>query len=678
MADAERAAVQEEHTLIPADLQYEEAFSRNVVIAALFAGLVMLPGAIYMGLIAGVGLGGAAEWVTLILFLEVARRTFVKLRPQEIMLIYWAVSSMIGVSWAFGGGLQMFGGSFGLFIWEQYLIQHPLMANLAPKIPDWVVPPLSSSVYSLRTFFHHDWAKPILIGMVVSLLYRVNSVTLGYVLFRTVADAERLPFPLVSINVGGTMALAESSSGKEGWRWRVFSIGAMIGVAWGTLYVGVPAITSILAPQPILLIPIPWIDLTRAVQAFLPGALFGLSTGLGGYIWGMVLPREIAWGQFAGSMIGGLLIPPILVWNNMLPDWKPGYSNIPTSIALTWNFGISFGMGVGLFFGWAGVVALFRQLSKQRKERLEAGGAEAAESGRARFRFPPPPAGRGDFNPAVCLILWAASTLAIVFVVKWLVPEFPIWITAFFGLIWSPLNSFITARMVGITGSTQGNPFPFLREFTFFLSGYRGVALWFAPVPLYDHGWEPSTYKSLEMSRTKFPSYIKLIILTIVLAFAFSWVYWSLIWKLGPIPSQSYPYAQTYWPMGVQNQYIWLSITDPESPTRAYFVHQVLNVKFIGLGLCLAGLLWAATSAMKLPALFFFSMIGSMQMWPHDSIPMMIGALIGMSMAKKYGNEKWQAYAPILGAGFACGMGLIGMVAIAVTLMAKAVTPLLY
>ncbi len=49
----------------------------------------------------------------------------------------------------------------------------------------------------------------------------------------------------------------------------------MIGVAWGAIYVGVPSITSILAPQPILLIPIPWIDLTRAVQAFLPGALFG-------------------------------------------------------------------------------------------------------------------------------------------------------------------------------------------------------------------------------------------------------------------------------------------------------------------------------------------------------------------------------------------------------------------
>src|SRR5687767_3682740 len=207
--------------LIPGDLKYEDAFSRNVVLAALFVGFVMLPGSMYMGLVAGVGLGGAAEWVTLILFIETARRTFVTLRPQELMLIYWAAGAMIGVSGAFGSGLHTFGGSFGEFIWAQYLIRHPLLADLAPKIPDWVVPPISSSAYALRTFFHQDWIKPVLIGLVVTVLYRINAVTLGYVLFRATADAERLPFPLVKIEVGGTLALAESSTGKETWRWRV-------------------------------------------------------------------------------------------------------------------------------------------------------------------------------------------------------------------------------------------------------------------------------------------------------------------------------------------------------------------------------------------------------------------------------------------------------------------------
>src|SRR5262249_30219449 len=160
----------------------------------LFVGLVMLPGAIYMGLVAGVGLGGAAEWVTMILFLEVARRTFVTLKAQELMLIYWVAGAMIGVSGAFGSGISTFGGAFGTFIWQQYLLQHPLLADLAPKIPDGAMPPVSSGVYALRTFFHKAWLKPILIGSVITILYRINSLTLGYVLFRVTSDVEKLPF----------------------------------------------------------------------------------------------------------------------------------------------------------------------------------------------------------------------------------------------------------------------------------------------------------------------------------------------------------------------------------------------------------------------------------------------------------------------------------------------------
>jgi hypothetical protein len=330
-------------------------------------------------------------------------------------------------------------------------------------------------------------------------------------------------------------------------------------------------------------------------------------------------------------------------------------------------------MGVGLLFGWASIVALYKNMAKRRREAVAAGG-----TGAGLFSLPPPPEGRGDFHAGKMLILWAASTMAIIGIVKWLVPEFPIWITGVFGLLWSPLHSFITARMVAITSRQGGDPFPFLREFTFFLSGYRGVALWFAPVPLYDHGWEPRTFKQLELTRVRFPDYIKFMVFTTILTFLFSWFYWSLIWKLAPIPSPAYPYAQTYWPLGVQNQYIWLSITDPNSPTRDYFIRMVLNWKFIALGIGVAGGLWMLTSAMKLGMLFFFAMIGSMSMWPHDSIPMMIGALIGFRMSKRFGADQWQAYAPILGAGFACGMGLIGMIAIAITLMAKAVTPLLY
>ena len=54
--------------------EYIDGFSWRTVIGALFIGFIMMPGAIYLSLIAGQGLGPAAEWVTIILFMEVARR----------------------------------------------------------------------------------------------------------------------------------------------------------------------------------------------------------------------------------------------------------------------------------------------------------------------------------------------------------------------------------------------------------------------------------------------------------------------------------------------------------------------------------------------------------------------------------------------------------------------------
>ena len=43
------------------ETQFEDGFSWKTVIGALFVGFIMLPGALYLGLMAGQGLGPAAE-----------------------------------------------------------------------------------------------------------------------------------------------------------------------------------------------------------------------------------------------------------------------------------------------------------------------------------------------------------------------------------------------------------------------------------------------------------------------------------------------------------------------------------------------------------------------------------------------------------------------------------------
>ena len=71
------------------DEEYVDGFSWKTVIGALFIGFIMMPGSIYLGLIAGQGMGPAAEWVTIILFMEVARRSYQTLKKQEIYLLYY-------------------------------------------------------------------------------------------------------------------------------------------------------------------------------------------------------------------------------------------------------------------------------------------------------------------------------------------------------------------------------------------------------------------------------------------------------------------------------------------------------------------------------------------------------------------------------------------------------------
>ena len=77
--------------------RFREGFTARTVAGAFFVGFIMMPGAIYMGLIAGASLGAAAEWVTIILFSELARRSFSSLTRQEIYLIYYIAGGLAGV-----------------------------------------------------------------------------------------------------------------------------------------------------------------------------------------------------------------------------------------------------------------------------------------------------------------------------------------------------------------------------------------------------------------------------------------------------------------------------------------------------------------------------------------------------------------------------------------------------
>src|SRR5919199_2767958 len=100
---------------------YEDGFTGRTIVGALFVAFVMLPGAIYLGLVSGASLGSASEWVTIVLFAEVARRSFIPLKRQEIYVLFYVAASLSGINASIG----VSGGPFGDLIWTGYLHQAP-------------------------------------------------------------------------------------------------------------------------------------------------------------------------------------------------------------------------------------------------------------------------------------------------------------------------------------------------------------------------------------------------------------------------------------------------------------------------------------------------------------------------------------------------------------------------
>ena len=648
--------------LLDENAPFEDGFNTMTLVGALFVGFIMLPGAIYMGLVTGQTLGGAAQWVTVILFVEIAKRSFIRLKKQEIIILYGVAGSLVAMGLRLGSQVNLFGGPFGGLIWDQYLVQSPQAEGfgIAHLVPEWKVPPRGSEALLSRSFLHAAWMVPIALLVVHNLAFRLMGLAAGYSLYRVTNDIERLPFPMAPVYASGATALAEASSKTETWRWRVFSIGAMIGIAYGAIYLILPTITGALLAKPVEIIPIPFIDLTRKAGTVLPGSVLGIWTDLGFVFAGFVLPFPVVCGMFVGAVLMGLVLNPVFCKLGMLPTWKPGMTVIPTTIAASLDMWISVMIGVALVVGLIGIAGVLKAVFTKR--RAQAGGPDVS--------------GRGDIPLTLALGIWALFSLGYIILCHKLVPLFPLWLLIFFGLVWSPFVSYVRARMIGITGSPHGATFPYIREGLFILSGYRGVDIWFAPVPIFDFGLMAQGFKQLELTRTKFVSTVKATCATVVILIVCSFIFWSVIWKLAPIPSSTYPYVQKMWPLFAFNQCLWNSATLGEGKS---FLMDALKWERVAAGAGAAFALFGVIMLCGIPVSFFYGMVAGLAYWVHRAIPTMIGGLLGRYyFARKFGERRWRQYTPVLLAGYSCGMGLIAMFAVALALIAKAVSQIVF
>jgi hypothetical protein len=555
-------------------------------------------------------------------------------------------------------------------LWNQFLARSDaaVSSGLAGDFPMWVVPP-DPAAYDHRTFLQLAWLPALGLMVFSQLFSRLGNVVLGYGLFRLASDIEKLPFPFAPIQAQGTMALADdlegSETAEESWRWRVFSIGGALGMGFGLFYYALPTLTGALFNSTWMIFPIPFVDWSDYTKDWLPAVATGLSFDLGLVIVGMVMPYYAMVGAFLG-LVATMVANPIMYHYGILSSWSPGDSTTEIMYKNAMDFYYSFGIGLSLAVAGIGIMSLLRL----RKKAVPgaAPGAVAAAPGT-------PPPGRGDIPWLAVGACYFVITLAYILVCGWLINwhKGVMIVLILLGCVYTPVMSYVTARLEGIAG--QVVEIPFVQQLGFILSGYHGVAVWFLPIPMANYGVQTVFYRSAELTGTKFTSLWKaeaaLFPVMIIAIVGFG----SFIWGLAEVPSSTYPYAQKMWELNAKNAMITYSSTSGE---YSHF-SQALSGPKIAAGAATGGLLFGLLSFLEAPVTLVYGFIrglgGSI---PHSILPQFLGALLGRYYFERRIGLKWRQYVPVLSAGFFCGGGLITMFCIGVVFLSKSANHLPY
>jgi len=682
-------------SLLAEPTEFKDGFGWSAIIGVIFCGLIMLPGSIYLNLMTGGSIGTAAQWVTVILFTEVMRRAMKSLNKQEIVILLNAAATMVG------------GGLIAQLVFRAYIVRSDAIrdAGMRDSFPHWFVPAPDSLAITSRSLWHSDWFMPILIVVAMTLIGFINKYTLGYFFFRLTSDVEKLPFPMAPIQAQGAMALAEGEDGVEDTnpgdapkeavnedliakkpgkkkktdRWRLFSLGVSLGIAFGFLQVGIPALTDLFLDKPFYLpfVQLPWIDLTTTTEGFLPATPTGVLVDLGVVLLGMVIPFWAIIGTMV-AIVFTLLLNPILHRTGVLTHWQPGMDTINTTYSNGVDFWLSFGIGTGAGIA---VVSIFQTVRDvRRKMRTIREHRDAQRDDRRASLWDPPKAGRGDWSVKLSIAGYVVSSIFTIALCYALLPKniTLLIFLIFFAFIYNPLISYVNARLNGISG--QQVDIPFVRESAFILSGAQGIAIWLAPIPIENYGGYAQQFRVNELTGLNFRSLIKLDLIVIPVSLILSFVFWAFIWSSEAIPSATFRWAQVNWELQAKNMALLLSSTfvapgqEHSNIMDSQFI-QAIHPKTIGAGFVGTVLMFVVLSTFGLPVMLVYGVIRGFGGIPHTMLLELVGALVGrFYFQRKYGADNFLRMVPTVLAGYFTGVGLIGMATIAVKLIKNAVS----
>lgn len=643
--------------------KFEEGFNWKTVVGAVFVGAMMVPATLYLQLVVGAGghVDQAGRWVTIIIFAEIARRSFKELRMQEVYVLYMMAG--MAMSYPFQG-----------FLWNQFFVQSEYVnaVGVAREIPDWWAPSAAQIQADGRTFFTQAWLTPIAMVFVGLIITKVDQFSLSYVNYRLVNDVEELPFPMAPVGAAGMIALIETRDTQHKWRWRCFSIGGVMGFIFGVFYIGIPAVSAAFLAAPVQLIPIPWIDFTQAFAGIRPATPMNLTMDLGAFLAGTVIPFWAVVGGVLGVIIT-IVLNPILQKEGILTSWTPQMDFVDTTFSNYVDFYLSFGIGLTVAIVVISLGQILKPLLTALRGRSSDGATPHLSFRQGWRRLMTNNTRRGDFSILLALFIYIANSAFWIGLCTWLVPGFPWLFFVFYVVVYNPILAYANAKLEGLCG--QAVSIPMVKEAAFILSGYQGARIWFAPTPAPMYGPAIVDFRIMELTGTKLKSMIKTQLLTLPILLISILVFSHVLWGMAEVPSNAFPYAQVMWDLNAKNASLIMTST---MGSGSEFM-EAWNFGYFGWGIGSGVLVYMLLSVIGLPTLLVFGLVrGLGESHPGALIFQFVGALVGrFYLRRRFGNE-WLKYAPVILAGYSCGIGLIAMVSIAITTLYKMIAPLIY
>jgi hypothetical protein len=398
---------------------------------------------------------------------------------------------------------------------------------------------------------------------------------------------------------------------------------------------------------------------------------------LGTFLAGMMVPF---WGV-VGSVFGivfTLVANPLLYKYGYLSNWKPGMGFIDTMFQNTVDFYMSFGIGLTLAVTVMSFGVFFKYLFANSTTNPKVMEVKLGDNWLTRWKdgwrtFSTNNVERGDFSLWISALIYVVSSASWIILGVWLVRGYPWMIFTVYALVYTPLISYTTAKLEGICGRSVD--IPYLKELTIIGSGYKGLDIWFIPIPMHNMGTQTVGFRVLELCGTKIISQIKTLILVTPIVVIASLAASQVLWQMAPIPSDAYPFTEKMWELSLKNWCLTMSAT---MEGGSMFL-EALRLKYILWGLGSGSLVFMVLSALGMPVTLVYGAVwGLAQNTPGAMLWMLCGALVGRFYFKRKFKDLWLKYMSIILAGFGCGMGLVAMVAMAFTIISKMLSPTVF